>query len=376
MQVIPFNKVSITDIERDHVQKALNSENLSSDSCYNLKCQTWFDEYLKAPKTFLVPSGTAGLELAALLMNISAGDEIIMPSYTFVSTANAFTLRGAKIVFVDVRPDTMNIDETKISSAITDRTKAIVVVHYAGVACEMDEIMEIAQSNSLYVVEDAAQAFGACYKQKKLGTIGHFGVFSFHETKNYTSGGEGGLLIVNEKEYVLRAEILREKGTNRSQFFRGQIDKYTWQDTGSSYLLSELQAAFLYGQLQRFEEIRLKRRQHWQYYLSQFTRYDNGIPVPVIPTECDHNAHIFYLKLETVKHRSEFIQYLKNEGIQATFHYIPLHSSPAAVNISRFDGADIHTTSESERLVRLPLYYDLNQNLQDYIISKVRKFFS
>jgi dTDP-4-amino-4,6-dideoxygalactose transaminase len=300
--------------------------------------------------------------MAAILIDIKPGDEVIMPSYTFVSTANAFVLRGAKIVFVDVRPDTMNIDESLIEQAITERTKAIVPVHYAGVGCEMDTIMAIAERHSLYVIEDAAQGMMSTYKGRQLGSIGHLAAFSFHETKNYTSGGEGGLLIINDEQFCSRAEIIREKGTNRSQFFRGMVDKYTWVDVGSSYLPSELQAAYLYGQLEKADEINQARIGTWaQYYEAlQELEVAGHIDLPKVPEGCVHNAHMFYVKFKNLEARTRALELLKESSVHAVFHYVPLHSSPAGREFGRFWGEDNYTTVESERLLRLPMWLGLD----------------
>lgn len=312
-----------------------------------------------------------------MLLDIQPDDEIIMPSYTFVSTANAFVLRGAKIVFVDIRPDTMNIDENKIEQAITARTKVIVPVHYAGVACEMDKIMALAEKYQLWVVEDAAQAVMASYNGKALGSIGHIGCFSFHETKNYTAGGEGGAILLNDNKLIERAEIMREKGTDRSQFFRGERDKYTWRDMGSSFLPSELQAAYLYAQLQSAEIINNKRLILWQNYQQALNFYQHKglIELPIIPKYCQPNGHLFWLKLQSSADRSMFIDYLKQNKILAVFHYIPLHSSPAGERFGRFVGEDCFTTKESERLVRLPLFYNLSYRDQQRVIETTLRYF-
>ena len=308
--------------------------------------------------------------MAALLIDIQPGDEVIMPSYTFVSTANAFVLRGAKIVFVDVRQDTMNLDENKIEAAITPKTKAIVPVHYAGVACEMDTIMAIAEKYHLWVIEDAAQGVMSSYKGKALGTIGHIGCYSFHETKNYTAGGEGGATLVNDPQLIERAEIIREKGTNRSQFFRGQVDKYTWRDMGSSFLMSDLQAAYLYAQLEAADEINQRRLAIWQRYYQAFQPFAGSrVELPFIPQQCQHNAHMFYLKLNDVADRTSFIDALKADDILSVFHYVPLHSSPAGEKFGRFDGTDQFTTAESERLVRLPLFYNMTDEEVEKVIA-------
>ncbi len=316
--------------------------------------------------------------MAALLIDIQPGDEVIMPSYTFVSTANAFVLRGAKIVFVDVRPDTLNIDENLIEAAITDKTRAIVPVHYAGVACEMDTIMALATQHRLFVIEDAAQGVMSSYKGRALGSIGHIGCFSFHETKNYTAGGEGGATLINDASLVERAEIIREKGTNRSQFFRGQVDKYTWRDMGSSYLMSDLQAAYLWAQLEAAERINQQRLRLWQRYHDalQPLAAKGRITLPTIPADCKHNAHMFYLKLHDQDDRQALINWMKEAEILTVFHYIPLHSSPAGERFSRFFGNDRFTTKESERLLRLPLFYNLSDNNQNTVISSLLSFFS
>lgn len=371
--MIPFNKPPYTGNEDQHVLAAMRSEKISGDGPYSKLCQTWFEQRLGCRKALLTPSCTQALEMAALLIDVKPGDEIIMPSYTFVSTANAFVLRGAKIVFVDIRPDTMNIDEKLIEQAITDRTKAIVPVHYAGVACEMDTIMEIAERHGLFVIEDAAQGMMSTYKGRQLGSIGHMGAYSFHETKNYTSGGEGGLLIINDEKFVKRAEIIREKGTNRSQFFRGMVDKYTWVDVGSSYLPSELQSAFLYGQLEKAEEINADRLKSWGNYNEAFQGLENAgyLERPTVADGCQHNAHMFYLKFENLEMRSHVMSALKENQIMAVFHYIPLHSSPAGLALGRFCGEDRYTTSESERLLRMPLWFGIEERIIEKIVRVV-----
>lgn len=329
--MIPFNKPPYTGNEDQYVLQVMRSEKMSGDGDFTKRCHSWFEKKLSCKKALLTPSCTAALEMAALLIDIQPGDEVIMPSYTFVSTANAFVLRGAKVVFIDVRPDTMNIDESKIESAITSRTKAIVPVHYAGVACEMDTIMDIANRHNIYVIEDAAQGMMSTYKGQALGTIGHIGTYSFHETKNYTSGGEGGLLIINDDRFKERAEIIREKGTNRSQFFRGMVDKYSWVDIGSSYLPSDIQAAYLWGQLEKADEINSARLDSWSYYYDNLkTLQSNGkIELATVPSDCKHNAHMFYIKVSDIHTRSNLINHLKNCGILAVFHYVPLHTSVA-----------------------------------------------
>ena len=375
--MIPFNKPPYTGNEDQYVLQAMRSDKMSGDGPFTKRCHTWFESNLPCKKALLTPSCTAALEMAAILVDIQLGDEVIMPSYTFVSTANAFVLRGAKIIFVDIRPDTMNIDESKIEAAITDKTKAIVPVHYAGVSCEMDTIMDIAQRHDLYVIEDAAQGMMSTYKGQALGTIGHLGTFSFHETKNYTSGGEGGLLIINEDKFKERAEIIREKGTNRSQFFRGMVDKYSWVDIGSSYLPSDIQAAYLWGQLEKSDDINKSRLESWSYYYEQLQDLEEAgkIELPTIPNDCKHNAHMFYIKVKDIEVRSQLIQHLTDNGISAVFHYIPLHSSVAGRDLGVFYGNDKFTTVESERLIRLPLYYKLSLEKQNKIIATVLTFF-
>jgi len=375
--MIPFNKPCITRNEEKYIEVALQNNKLSGDGSFSKKCEKWFEEKLGCKKALLTPSCTAALEMAALLIDIKPGDEVIMPSYTFVSTANAFVLRGAKIVFVDIRPDTMNIDETKIKQAITSKTKAIVPVHYAGVGCEMDTIMDIAKNHNLFVIEDAAQAMMATYKNKFLGTIGHLGCYSFHETKNYTSAGEGGLLIINDDRFKERAEIIREKGTNRSQFFRGMVDKYSWVDLGSSYLMNELSAAYLWGQLEKADEILNNRLNSWYIYYEALKGLEEKgyIELPTIPEECIHNAHMFYIKVKNLEIRTKLLNYLKENGIWAVFHYVPLHSSEAGKMFGRFEGADEFTTKESERLIRLPLYYKISHIDQRTVINQIKRFF-
>ncbi|ROM58304.1 dTDP-4-amino-4,6-dideoxygalactose transaminase [Pseudomonas poae] len=370
---IPFNKPPYTGNEDQYVTQAMRSAKMSGDGDFTVSCQRWFEETFSCVKALLTPSCTQALEMAAILIDIQPGDEVIMPSFTFVSTANAFVLRGAKIVFVDIRPDTMNIDETLIEAAITDNTKAIVPVHYAGVACEMDVIMDIAQRHGLFVVEDAAQGMMSTYKGRKLGTIGHLAAYSFHETKNYTSGGEGGLLLINDERFIGRAEIIREKGTNRSQFFRGMIDKYTWVDIGSSYLPGELQAAYLFGQLERADVINDFRLSVWQRYNTSLAGLvaDGLIETPTTPNDCVGNAHMFYIKVKDIKARTACIKHLNAVGVGAVFHYVPLHSAPAGVVLGRFAGEDRFTTQESERLIRLPIWYGMTDSEVQYVIDSV-----
>ena len=376
--MIPFNAPPIVGSEIEYMQSAMASGKLCGDGGFTRRCQQWMEQHFGSKKVLLTPSCTASLEMAALLCDIQPGDEVIMPSYTFVSTANAFVLRGATIVFVDVRPDTLNIDETLIEAAITAKTRAIVPVHYAGVACEMDSIMALAAKYQLFVIEDAAQGVMSQYKGRALGTIGHIGCFSFHETKNYTAGGEGGATLINDAKLVERAEIIREKGTNRSQFFRGQVDKYTWRDLGSSYLMADLQAAYLWAQLEAAERINQQRLRLWQRYYDalQPLAATGRIALPVVPKECRHNAHMFYIKLRDSDDRQALINWMKEAEILTVFHYIPLHSSPAGERFGRFHGDDVFTTVESERLLRLPLFYNLTDNNQRTVISSLLSFFA
>lgn len=375
--MIPFNLPPVVGTEITFMQAAMASGKLSGDGGFTQRCQKWMEQRFGSHKVLLTPSCTASLEMAALLLNIQPGDEVIMPSFTFVSTANAFVLRGAKVVFVDVRPDTMNIDETKIEAAITAKTRVIVPVHYAGVACEMDTIMALAAKHHLFVVEDAAQGVMSTYKGKALGTIGHIGCYSFHETKNYTAGGEGGATLINDPSLVERAEIIREKGTNRSQFFRGQVDKYTWRDIGSSYLMSDLQAAYLWGQLEAAEKINQYRLALWQTYWQALSglQQQGRIELPFCPTDCQQNAHMFYIKLRDVEDRTAFIDHMKRADILTVFHYIPLHGCPAGEQFGVFHGEDRFTTAESERLVRLPLFYNMEHATQKSVIEAVLAYF-
>lgn len=374
--MIDFNRPAFTGKEFEYIQDAVNRGMLCGDGIYTKKCSAWMEERFHVGHVMLTTSCTHALEMAAFLADIQPGDEVIMPSYTFVSTADAFVLRGAKIVFVDIRPDTMNIDETLIEDAITEKTKAIVPVHYAGVACEMDTIMDIAKRHNLKVVEDAAQGVLASYKGKALGTIGDFGAYSFHETKNY-SMGEGGALLIRDKKDVEEAEIMREKGTNRSKFFRGQIDKYTWVNYGSSYLPSDMNAAYLYAQLEIADEINEARLACWNRYYEQLLPLKKAgkIDLPTVPEGCVHNAHMFYIKARDLEQRTRFISYMKENGVLTVFHYIPLHTSPAGQKFGRFHGEDRYTTRESERLVRLPMYYGLTLDQVDFICGLVKNFF-
>lgn len=377
-QVTPFNHPPHTGNEDQYVLDAMKSSKISGDGKYGQQCQAWFEKSLGCPKTLLTPSCTQALEMAAILIDIQPGDEVIMPSYTFVSTANAFVLRGAKIVFVDIRPDTMNMDESLIEAAITPRTKAIVPVHYAGVSCEMDVISDIARRHNLVVIEDAAQGMMSTYKGRPLGALGHLATYSFHETKNFTSGGEGGLLIINDEQFIHRAEVIREKGTNRSQFFRGMVDKYTWVDLGSSYLPSEIQAAYLWGQLEQADLITANRLATWNAYRNAFADLENArkVELPRVPDNCVHNGHMFYLKCKDLDERTALLAHLKANDIWAVFHYVPLHSAPAGLKFGRFLGEDRYTTIESERLVRLPLWYGIDDTTRERVADTVKDFFS
>ena len=376
--MIAFNRPTYCGEEDKYIIDSVKSGKISGDGKYAQKCHRWFEKSLSVKKVFLTPSCTAALEMTAILIDIKEGDEVIMPSYTFVSTANAFVMRGAKIVFVDIRPDTMNIDENRIEEAITKKTKAIVVVHYTGVACEMDKIMDIANKYGLFVVEDAAQAMMSSYKGRVLGTIGDFGTYSFHETKNYTSGGEGGLLIVNNERFIERAEIIREKGTNRSKFFRGMVDKYSWVDVGSSYLMNDISAAYLFAQLEKAEDININRLNIWRtYYFALKPLASKGlITIPNIPDYARHNGHMFYIKLKDVNQRENFIDYMKNKDINVVFHYLPLHSSIAGEKFGVFRGLDKYTTKESKRVVRLPIYYKMDNDDISRIIYAIYDYFN
>ena len=373
--MISFNVPPLVGTELDYVKKAIENHKICGDGPFTKECNAWLENRFGAQKVLLTTSGTTALEMAALMCDLQPGDEVILPSFTFSSTATAFVLAGAKLVFVDVRPDTMNIDETKIEAAITDKTKVICAMHYAGVACEMDTIMDIARRHGLKVVEDAAQGVMSTYKGKALGTIGDFGCFSFHETKNY-SMGEGGALLIRDPEYNERAEILREKGTNRTKFFRGQVDKYTWVDYGSSYLPSEMNAAYLYAQLLEADRINNDRLASWNAYYEAFAPLEQAgkVELPALPEGCVHNAHMFWLKLHDLEERTAFIQHLKDNGVLAVFHYIPLHSAPAGLKFGVFSGEDVYTTRESERLVRLPLYYGLTEEDRNTVIRSVLCF--
>lgn len=374
--MISFNIPPCVGQEEESVIEAIRRRKICGDGDITKKCNAWLEQRFHAQKALLTTSGTTALDMAALLCDLAPGDEVILPSFTFSSTATCVVLAGAKIVFVDIRPDTMNIDETKIEAAITEKTRAIIVVHYAGIACEMDTIMDIAHRHHLKVIEDAAQGVMSTYKGRALGTIGDFGCYSFHETKNY-SMGEGGALVISDDQYNEKAEILREKGTNRSRFFRGQVDKYTWVDFGDSYLPSELNAAYLWPQLQHADEINENRMSTWNAYYKAFKPLaDQGrIQLPYIPEGCLHNAHMFYIKCKDLEERTRFIAYTKENGVQTVFHYIPLHSSPAGLKFGRFAGKDVHTTAESNRLVRLPMYYGLEKSDVEHIVDTINKFY-
>lgn len=374
--IIKFNVPTYTGDEGKCIREAVSGHHICGDGIFTRRCNEWFEKHFDARKVMLTTSGTAALDMAMMLCNLQPGDEVILPSYTFSSTANAAVLCGAKLVFVDVRPDTMNIDEKKIEKAITDRTKAIIVVHYAGVACEMDEIKGIAHRNGLVLIEDAAQAVMSTYKGKYLGTVGDFGCYSFHETKNLTMG-EGGAIIINDDKYIEAAEILREKGTNRSKFYRGQIDKYTWIDKGDSYLPSELNAAYLYPQLEKADEITEHRLACWNRYHHELeVLADKGcISLPVVPESCNHNAHMFYIKTGDIEERTRLMAFLKERDIESVFHYIPLHSAPAGRKYGRFDGRDEYTTKESERLLRLPMHCEIQEDDVDRICKSIKEFY-
>ncbi len=376
--MLPFNSPPVSGNELALIGVALKSGKLSGDATYGRKCEAWFDADLNVPKTLLTPSCTHSLEMAALLINIAPGDEVIMSSYTFVSTANAFALRGATIVFVDIRPDTMNIDETKIEDAITPKTRAIVAVHYAGVGCEMDVIGDIAERHGIVVIEDAAQGIRSTFQGRALGTFGAVAAFSFHETKNITSGGEGGLTVINDPELIERSEIIREKGTNRSRYFRGQVDKYSWVDIGSSYLMNEISAAYLWAQIEAIDTIQARRMQIWETYRTALTPLaESGrIELPYIPQHVRHNAHMFYVKCRDEADQSSFMTAMKARGINCVSHYVPLHSSQAGVRMGRLHGKEDFTTRESHRLVRLPIFFNMTYENLGYIIENAQQLLS
>lgn len=386
--MIAFNVPPFLGPELDYVREAAaGNHKISGDGPFTRRCDEWMEERFGAQKALLTTSGTTALEMAALLCDLKPGDEVILPSFTFSSTATAFVLVGARLVFVDVRPDTMNLDEAKVEAAITDRTRVIVAVHYAGVPCDMDAIMAIARRHGLMVVEDAAQAVMSTYRGSAAGTIADFGCYSFHETKNY-SMGEGGALVIRDACHNERAEMIREKGTNRQRFLRGQVDKYTWETYGSSYLPSDLNAAYLWAQLERADQINADRLASWQAYYDAFARWgavacgtegaapSAGRPrLPFVPAECTHNGHMFYLLTAGIEQRDALIAHLKRRGILAVFHYVPLHSSPAGLRYGRFDGVDEHTTEAYERLVRLPMYYGLTPEDRASVVAAVEEFY-
>lgn len=374
--MINFNVPPCTGNEMKYIEQAIASHKICGDGSFTKKCSAWLEQRFDAKKVLLTTSGSSALDMAALLCGLEPGDEVILPSFTFSSTANSFVLAGAKLVFVDIRPDTMNIDETLIERAITDKTKVICAMHYAGVACEMDTIMDIARRHKLLVVEDAAQGVMASYKGKALGTIGDLGCYSFHETKNF-SMGEGGAIVINNPDYIEQAEILREKGTNRAKFFRGQVDKYTWVDFGDSYLPSELNAAYLWAQLEMADEINNDRLHSWHEYDEAFKPLEAGgrLGLPAVPEGCVHNAHMYYIKCKDLAERTALIRFLKERDILAVFHYVPLHSAPAGERFGRFDGEDRYTTAESDRLLRLPMYYGLTAEDRGRVIAAVKEFY-
>lgn len=374
--MINFNVPPFTGKEIEYIRQAVENQKICGDGPFTAKCSEWIEQQTGTKKCLLTTSCTHATELAALLADIREGDEVIMPAFTFVSTADAFVLRGAKAVFVDIRPDTMNIDETKIEAAVTPRTRAIVPVHYAGVACEMDTIMAIAAKYGLYVIEDAAQGIMASYHGQALGAIGDFGCYSFHETKNF-SMGEGGALLIRDEKYIEEAEVIREKGTNRSKFYRGQIDKYTWVNYGSSYLPSDMNAAYLWAQLQQAREITDARLARWEQYdvLLQPLKERGLLELPTIPKGCVHNGHMYYAKAKDLEERTRLLDFLKANGVWSVFHYIPLHTAPAGAKFGEFRGEDTYTTKESERLFRLPMFYTLKESEVDYIVSKVKEFY-
>jgi len=373
-EFIGFNKPYFTGKEENYIRQTHLNQQISGDGIYTNLCHEWLENNLLCKKALLTHSCTAALEMAAILLNLKSGDEIIMPSYTFISSANSFVLRGAVPVFVDIRKDTLNINEALIEEAITPKTKAILVVHYAGVGCEMDKIMAIAEENNLFVVEDSAQGILSKYKDKFLGTIGHLGCISFHETKNITSG-EGGALLINDKRFIRRAEIIREKGSDRSQFFRGEVDKYTWQDIGSSYLPGELTSAFLLAQFEESKSITQKRKKIWEKYYNAFKNFDNKglICLPKIPKDCKHNGHIFYLMFENVKLRDKYIRKMNDSGVGCIFHYVPLHLSKAGRKYAKIHGSMAISEDSANRIVRLPMWIELGNKRQQHIINSTHE---
>ena len=375
--MIDFNRPAMVGRELEYIKDAVHRGALCGDGYYSARCSEWMRERYHTSYAMLTTSCTHALEMAAFLVDLQPGDEVIMPSFTFVSTADAFVLRGARVIFADIRPDTMNLDERRLEEAITSRTRAIVPVHYAGVACEMDTILALAAEYGLKVVEDAAQGVESTYKGRALGTMGDFGCFSFHETKNFTMG-EGGALLFQQKQLLARAEILREKGTDRSRFFRGEVDKYRWVDYGSSYLPSELNAAYLYAQLQEHTKITKKRMAIWNYYHTELAELAvrERLVQPFVPEECTHNAHMYYIRVRDNQERQSLISWLKQRGIHSVFHYVPLHTSPAGRRFGTFSGEDRYTTRESERLLRLPMYYDLSLEEAAKVVEAIHDFFA
>lgn len=374
--MISFNVAPFMGKEFDYIHDAILTRHISGDGKYTKLCDEWMEQRFNAEKIMLTTSGTTALDMAMIMCDLEPGDEVILPSFTFSSTATSAVLAGANLVFVDIRPDTMNIDEDKIEEAITDRTRVISVVHYAGVACDMDKIMDIARRHSLIVVEDAAQGVMSTYKGKALGTIGDFGCYSFHETKNY-SMGEGGAIVINNPAYIEMAEILREKGTNRSKFYRGQVDKYTWVDFGDSYLPSEINAAYLWAQLEKADEINDNRMETWNFYNEALKplKEKGLIELPTIPDYAEHNAHMYYIKLRNLDERSSFLQFMRDREIGCVFHYVPLHSAPAGRKFGRFHGEDTYTTVESDRLVRLPMYYGITDEDKKTVVDSIYEYF-
>jgi dTDP-4-amino-4,6-dideoxygalactose transaminase len=374
--MIPFNIPPYIGKEQDYIMDAINAHKICGDGQFTKKCNAWIEEKMGAHKALLTTSGSTALDMAAILTEVGPDDEVILPSFTFVSTANAFVLRGAKLVFVDIRPDTQNIDEKLIENAITDRTKVIAPVHYAGVGCEMDTIMDIAKRHNLLVVEDAAQGVNAFYKGRGLGSIGDYGCYSFHETKNY-SMGEGGALLIRDEDKTDRAEIIREKGTDRSRFLKGMVDKYTWVDMGSSYLPSDINAAYLYAQLEQADMINQNRRASWDAYYEMLSPLAEAgrVELPAVPQECEHNSHMFYVKAADLEERVALAAFLKENGIGSAFHYVPLHSAPAGQKFGRFHGEDRYTTNTFERLLRLPMFYGLEPAQVEYIADKIKEFY-
>ena len=374
--MIPFNKPPYVGTEPEYMMKAISNRKICGDGEFTKKCNTWIEEKTGTSKALLTTSCTQALEMAALLTDIKPGDEVIMPSFTFVSTANAFVMRGARIVFVDIRPDTQNIDEKLIENAITDKTKAIVPVHYAGVGCEMDTILEIGRKHGIRVVEDAAQGVMSTYKGRGLGSLGDFGCYSFHETKNYSMGEGGAILIRNEAD-IERAEIVREKGTDRSRFLRGQVDKYTWVDCGSSYLPSDINAAYLWAQLEEADKINQDRLASWNMYYERLKPLEEKgiLQLPYIPAECEHNAHMFYIKTGGLEERTALTAYLKDAGVGSAFHYVPLHSAPAGERFGVMAGEDRYTTNTHERLLRLPMYYGLTEEEIEKTCNRIMEFY-